>query len=303
MAIYIDGKSRIKDIFVNVNGEKKKITSTWGNKNGVPAKVFSNKGKPSLGITWTDSTYEEIARVLESHYNGEIDISEHWHVGDEKVVHLSAMSSWDSTYGEAQPEQDVTLVIIGFNLDTLRTPINGISKSAITVQVKRCLQNQGVIDADYIKYNNNFTSCTLEWVACDRRKWCNNTFKNSLPSQLSELIKVVKKTNYKVSFSGSPSREEFTKEDDNFKTPNSAYDSCFLLTSDEVGLPDVSGAIDPAYPYFNDNTREKGRRWWLRKPSWGNDVASYLSWQDISGYRNGAQFIYNQAGIAPAFCL
>lgn len=304
MAIYIDSKNRIKDIFINVNGQKKKVTSAWVNRSGVSTKVFSNN-KPNLDVTWANGTFEEISKVLDMHYAGEIDISEHWNVGDERVVHLSSMSSWNATYGETQPEKDVTIVIIGFNFDTLRTPINGISKSAITVQVKECLPNKGVIDADYIEKEKRFDSVTLEWVACDRRAWCNSTFKNSLPNELHDLIKVVKKTNYYVKFSGSSIRGEFTKNDDNFKTPNTVYDSCFLLSTNEAGMYDTLGVIDPAYPYFNSNEkRSKTYRWWIRNPSYSTEICTYLSWGDIVERGNdGAQFIRNKGGIAPAFCL
>lgn len=303
MAIYIDNQKRIKDIFINVNGQKKRIESVFTNKNGVPAKVFS-RNKNNINVTWTDGSYEEIAALLDMHYAGEIDISNYWHIGDKRVVHLSSMPSWNDTYGEAQPSQDVTLVIIGFNFDTLQTPINGISKSAITVHLRYTLSTYGVIDADYIEKEKNFNSVTLEWVACDRRKWCNNTFKNSLPSELSSLIKVVKKSNYYVKFSGSPSREIFYRIDDNFKAPNYVYDSCFLLSKNEVGLIGSSDPTDPTYPYFNDSqNRSKDYRWWIRQPSFGGEENTFLSWADIYTTNNGAQFIKNEGGIAPAFCL
>lgn len=40
MAIFINGKKKIKSIFVNVNGEKKSISSIWVNKDNTPIKVF-----------------------------------------------------------------------------------------------------------------------------------------------------------------------------------------------------------------------------------------------------------------------
>lgn len=50
MAIYIDNQHRIKDIFINVNGQKKRIESMWGDKNGVPTKVFS-RNKKNINVT------------------------------------------------------------------------------------------------------------------------------------------------------------------------------------------------------------------------------------------------------------
>lgn len=43
MAIYIDNQNRIKDIFINVDGQKKRIVSMWADKNRIPTKVYQKK--------------------------------------------------------------------------------------------------------------------------------------------------------------------------------------------------------------------------------------------------------------------
>lgn len=40
MAIFINENRKVKNIFVNVNGGKKSISSAWMNKDGIPTKVF-----------------------------------------------------------------------------------------------------------------------------------------------------------------------------------------------------------------------------------------------------------------------
>lgn len=40
MAIFCESNKKIKNIFINVNGEKKSVKSVWVNKDGVPTKVF-----------------------------------------------------------------------------------------------------------------------------------------------------------------------------------------------------------------------------------------------------------------------
>lgn len=304
MSLYIKNRNEVSSLYINVEGAKKSVKSVWVNKDGSPTKVFQlNKG-PKI-VSWADATKDELISLLYQHYNGEINLADHWHVGDERIVHLSEMANWNTTYGESQPSQDAILIIIGFNVDILRDPINGINKAAMTVQLKNCLTNTGVIDADYITYESKYKSCTLEWVACDRRTWCNNTFKNSLPSELQNVIKIVKKSNYSVYFSGNPNSGEFTKGDDNFKSPDSVYDSCFLLSSSEVGLVSDSYFNDPSYPYFTDrySRMKNGGRWWIRDPGYSTQISTYLSWNDITTGVKGGQFISNKGGIAPAFCL
>lgn len=63
MAIYVDKNRKIKNIFVNVNGEKKSISSVWVNSGGVPTKVFQSNNKSNS----SESDSYEIAP--ENEYN------------------------------------------------------------------------------------------------------------------------------------------------------------------------------------------------------------------------------------------
>lgn len=61
MAIYVDKNRKIKNIFVDVNGEKKSISSVWVNSGGVPTKVFQTGHKHIWEenievISWTVNT-------------------------------------------------------------------------------------------------------------------------------------------------------------------------------------------------------------------------------------------------------
>lgn len=191
MSIYINDCNKVNDIFINVNG-KKKLNSMWVNKNGNPTKVFSTGKKiyDFSTITWADGTDEEIAAMLDAHYAGLIDIHDYWHVGDERVVHLSAINSNNL---ENQTSQDINLAIIGFQHDLLQDKINGNTRAAISVSMTSPLNSYG-------KMSNNETSAMNGWRSCLRRTWCNNNFKNSLPPIISSLIKpVVKKSSKKLS--------------------------------------------------------------------------------------------------------
>lgn len=101
--------------------------------NGVQI-IGTKKGVP----TWADGTDAEIAEALTKHYNNEIDLADYWTVGDERVVHLSAIAA-ASDY-DAQPEQDVTLVLVNAGGRTLTTPINNHTECAFVVGQKDCLK-------------------------------------------------------------------------------------------------------------------------------------------------------------------
>ena len=43
MPIYVNNKNKVSNIFINVNGEKRKVISGWVNKDGIPTKIFQCK--------------------------------------------------------------------------------------------------------------------------------------------------------------------------------------------------------------------------------------------------------------------
>lgn len=84
MAIYINQNKRIKNIFVNVNGDKKSISSAWVNKDGVPTKVFQLNNNES-------DPYEVAPVSAYSNWNYTLDdvnntITLHFYIGSETDV-------------------------------------------------------------------------------------------------------------------------------------------------------------------------------------------------------------------------
>lgn len=201
MAIYIDNQHRIKDIFINVHGEKKKVTSIWCDKDGTPMKVFPHNNS-SLGVTWADGTDEQIASMLDAHYAGEINIYDYWNIGDERIVHLSAMEKGVVT--ETHVEQDVTMVLIDKDVKYLKNAINNQNKCAFVVCQKEPLIESGIMNmsgmADGIQYEDY-----SGWGICRRRTWCNTTYRQAFPEKFRKLFKLHR--NYfsdknNISFSG-----------------------------------------------------------------------------------------------------
>lgn len=263
-------------------------------------------------VSFSDATDEELSNLLSQHYAGEINLADHWNVGDERVVHLSAMENWNtnnatiitgqSTFGELQPEQDATLVIIDFNVDTLKTSINGCTKAAITLQLKDCLSNQGIIDANYALKAYNYETISTSWGDCDRRQWCNNVFKNSLPSSLSNLIKLINKSNPSLDAYGNGTKYA----EGNLYAGSVVSDYCFLLSGYEMkhkyysSIDKYNDQIQYQY-YVSGGSSNKQFRWWLRNFNYSGQSDDNIT---ISCADNvGGQFMYSSAGIAPAFCL
>ncbi len=256
-------------------------------------------------VSFADATDEELAEILDAHYKGLINIEDYWNVGDTRKMHLSAMSSGTGA-SESHVEQDMTMVIIGFNHDDLKEPINGINKSAITLQCKEVLGNNGSAEWVYIWGSSTSTVSDSNYSKNPRRTWLNDTFVNSLPSAIQPLVKTVIKKNIN-DHSSSPSAGPDT-EDKAFLT---SYPEMFGSAS----YSNYKGSVmleGEQYPYYNSNAKRtkfwnkngvasgNNSYYWLRSPSSYN---SY-SWIDVHSDGSASNRNSNDSyGLAPAFCL
>lgn len=127
--------------------------------------------------SWSDGTDEEIVTALEKHYAGEIDLTEYWSVGDERIIHLSAMSAM-SPLSDTHAAQDIPFVISEIGGKILS---DGVTECAFQVDQKRVLAEQG--------YMSSSSSASGGWLYCDRRTWANSIYKNALPSTLVGIFK------------------------------------------------------------------------------------------------------------------
>lgn len=99
-----------------------------------------------------------------------------WAVGDERVVHLSAMAA--TGVGESHVEQDVTFVIMNVGGKTLA---DGVTECNYVVGMKNCLLEKGYMNST----NTNLGS----WNGSARRAWCNSIFYNAVPESIRSIFK------------------------------------------------------------------------------------------------------------------
>ena len=148
-------------------------------------------------VTFQDGTDEQIAKMLDAHYKGKINIEDYWSVGDARQVQLNAMSSGTGA-DETHVKQLMTMVIIGLNHDDLKEQAGSRTKAAVTIQCREILGNKGTVEDGYywgsivqdenVKLDTNYSQSP-------RRIWLNGTFINSMPSTFNTLIKTVVKKN------------------------------------------------------------------------------------------------------------
>ena len=140
-------------------------------------------GKPLKIVTWSGGTDEEIVAMVEAADKGEINLSDYWAVGDTRTVQLSAMSATGA--GESHSAQKVDLVLMhagGYKLNT--AVASGRTTCSFIVGQKDSLAESGYMNPS--KTNND------SWNGSKRRTWCNEVYKNALPSTLLPIFKQFK---------------------------------------------------------------------------------------------------------------
>lgn len=127
-------------------------------------------------ITFADASDEDIVKMVQAADEGKINLADYWHVGDERVVHLSAMEA--TGVSDSHAEQDVTFVLMNAGGKMLA---DGETECSFIVGMKDSLNETG--------YMNSSSTNAGGWEGCARRTWCNNVFYNAIPSTLKPIFK------------------------------------------------------------------------------------------------------------------
>ena len=163
--------------------------------------------KTAVLVPWSAATDAQIVNMINAYYDGHItldDVKSVWSIGDCRDMDISAIAasggSGSSVWnvGESHRAQTLQARIIDFNHDTLHTPINGITKALITVDLKNFLRDATVTDNNGQNntengYQNPTDTNEGGWNGCARRAWCNNGFYGALPSYIRNIVKEVDK--------------------------------------------------------------------------------------------------------------
>ena len=131
-------------------------------------------------VSWADGTDEQIAAMVAAADAGKLNLSDYWKAGDTRTVHLSAMSGSVPNADESHAAQDVQFVLTDPGHYTLA---NGKKCNFVVLQ-KDCLKETGVMNSQGINSGG--------WDACLRRTWCNETYRNAIPSTLRPIFKQFK---------------------------------------------------------------------------------------------------------------
>lgn len=217
--------------------------------------IIPSLATPSIPTsTWADGTDEEIAAMLDAHYDDNVDfnIYDYWKEGDKRNVQLSAMAAGDNV--EAHVAQTVTMVLVNKGGRTLS---NG-KECAFIWQQENCLANGTAGEWGYMHSGQNNS-----WKDCYRRIWLNDVYYNALPSGFKALVKQCTNT---------------TSKGNKQTTFDETQDYCFLPAEFEVqGAKTyaVNGETTVQWGYYKmaaNKVKKAGNsgdacKWWTRSPA------------------------------------
>jgi len=243
------------------------------------------KKKEIKVVTWKYGTDEELADMLEAHYNGDINIHDYWSVGDERIVHLSAMSA--TGVGESHVAQDVTMVLMNEGGKTLA---NG-KTCAFVVGQKNFLANGTTLEGGYMNSSNTNTG---GWKGSARRTWCNETYYNAIASGFKALLKqfINKSGIGGGSSSGTENTTDWTALAAEFEVFGSTTCSVFGEGSQFKYYETSANRIK--------NVNGSALPWWERSPRSGDSYSFCFVTYGGDSDRYSANANY---GLAPFFCI
>lgn len=138
--------------------------------------------------SWSTGTWEEIQEVLAQYYAGEIDLTQEWQIGDERVVELAAIPTI-LNFTDTHPAQSVKYVLTQAGGETIVSGTYTGSTCAFQVDQKSVLGTNGTAEeVDLIWTNQTYYS---EYFSTyPRYQWLNGRyFMNGMPSALKNLVK------------------------------------------------------------------------------------------------------------------
>ena len=242
----------------------------------------ANAGPKIVG--WADGTDEEVAAMVAAADAGKLNLSDYWHEGDERTVHLSYMPAAGGV-SDSHAAQDVVMVLSDPGHFTLA---NG-KKCVFVVLQKDCLKETGVM--------NSQSSNSGGWDACPRRTWCNSVYRNAIPSTLRGIFKQFKVLTADGSGSGvTESTDWFSL----FSEKEVFGRTIYANSSAEYANSQLTWFKTPSNCIKKNGMNGRTYYWWERSPS--NSYFGYFCNVTDSG---GADWYSatNIFGLAPFGCI
>lgn len=139
---------------------------------------YSVELSPLKLVSWSSGSDEDIKKMIDAYYAGKLalaKIQSVWAIGDERTVHLSAMSA--TGVSESHVAQDVQMVIMNWGGKKL-------ASDGTTDVLAIIGQKDNLNDGTYYESGkmNAYNSNEYGWKTSPRRTWCNDVYRIAITS-------------------------------------------------------------------------------------------------------------------------
>lgn len=193
-------------------------------------------------VTWANGTDAQIKAMLDAYYNDVLSWSDMgWNVGDTRLMHFDAMQAPDPNGSNTWAAQDITVVIVDHDHTDLTTPINGHTKTCITVQTREVMNDcaSAYNDAGHIYINGDASNdmTFTPWKNLYMNTYLNTVVLGAIPA--GDFKSAIKATNHY-----------------RHTTYNTAADELVSNTLFLPSYPEIFGTA--SYSYYTPTTHTEG---------------------------------------------
>ena len=237
-------------------------------------------------VAWSTGSDADIVAMVEAADAGLIDLTDYWAVGDTRSVDLSAMSA--TGVGESHAAQTVEFVLMDTTCTGFTITATG-KKPSFIVGMKNSLNTAG--------YMNSSDQNANGWSGSARRTWCNNVFRNAVPSSIRDIFK---QFTWQQGKGGGSSSGLLTTQDYFGLAPEKA-----VFGSQSYSFSDEAALYSQWKWYQTSGNRVKtrsgsARNWWECSPRSGD---SYRFCYVNSGGSAGSDIASYAYGLSPFGCI
>jgi hypothetical protein len=229
-------------MYVGVNNIARPVSKIYVGINNTAQLCYEAQAPAPTVPSWSTGTISEISTALQQAYAGQLDLSQYWHIGDERVVSCSAYNGI--------PAQDVVFVLANKGGKMLA---DGVTECQYVIVMK------DMFSGSYSIPMNSSVTTSGGWNSCNMRSyWCNNYIPNNIID--SSFVQICKQHINRTSAGNGSS--SITQSTDLFSLPSQV---------------EVDGSYTKSYAnegtqldYYKDaNNRKKYRgtsysTWWTR---------------------------------------
>jgi hypothetical protein len=167
-------------MYVGINNIARPVSKIYVGINNTAQLCYEEQAPTPTVPSWSTGTISEISNALQQAYAGQLDLTQYWHIGDERVVHCAENTSLGIR------EQDVVFVLMHKGGKMLS---DGVTECQYVIGMKDVFNSTGTTSTSYA--TNMFSTLTTSggWNSSTMRTRCNTIASTVIDQNFIQLCK------------------------------------------------------------------------------------------------------------------